>query len=87
MNKLDELNGGEIAETLLSEASFTIATDKKTTVATYGCLSCVALGGYDATNKIAFIVHFCNVEEVSEAVELILSNISKLAEEKIEKPI
>lgn len=54
----NRLDGEEIAETLQSEASFTKATDKKPIVATYGCGPCVALGGYDTVNKIAFIVHF-----------------------------
>jgi len=82
-----KLNGDEIAEALQSEAAFTIATDKKPIVATYGASSCVALGGYDATNKIAFVVHFSNAGEVRESGGLIFYNISKLAKEKIEKPI
>ena len=82
-----KLNGDEIAETLQSEASFTIATDKKPVVATYGCGPCVALGGYDATNKIAFIVHFSNAGEVRKSGGLIFYNISKLAKIKIESPI
>lgn len=82
-----KLNGEEVAETLLAEASFTIATDKKPIVATWGCGPCVALGGYDATNKIAFIVHFSNQEEVIKSGDLIFSNIAKLVKEKITTPI
>jgi hypothetical protein len=82
-----KLNGEEIAETLQAEASFTIATDKKPIVATYGCGPCVALGGYDATNKIAFIVHFSNAGEVRKSGGLIFYNIAKLVKEKITTPI
>lgn len=81
------LNGEEIAETLQAEASFTIATDKKPIVATYGCGPCVALGGYDPTNKIAFVVHFSNAGEVKEAGGMIFYNIAKLVKEKITSPI
>jgi hypothetical protein len=82
-----KLNGEEIAETLQAEASFTTATDKKPIVATYGCGPCVALGGYDATNKIAFIVHFSNAGEVRKSGGLIFYNIAKLVKEKITTPI
>jgi hypothetical protein len=82
-----KLNGDEIAETLQAEASFTIATDKKPIVATYGCGPCVALGGYDAINKIAFIVHFSNAGEVRNCGHLIFYNISKLIKQKITIPI
>ncbi len=82
-----KLNGDEIAEALQAEAAFTIATDKKPIVATYGAGPCVALGGYDATNKIAFVVHFSNAGEVRKSGGLIFYNIAKLAKEKIEKPI
>ncbi len=82
-----KLNGDEIAEALQSEASFTIATDEKPIVATYGASFCIALGGYDVTNKLAFIVHFSNVREVTKSSGIILDSISKLAAKKIEKPI
>lgn len=82
-----KLNGDEIAEALQSEVAFTIATDKKPIVATYGAASCVALGGYDETNKIAFVVHFSNKQEVIQCGGVIFYNISKLAKEKLEKPI
>lgn len=82
-----QLNGEEIAETLQAEASFTIATDKKPILATYGCGPCVALGGYDATNKIAFIVHFSNAREVRESGSLIFYNITKLVKKEIATPI
>lgn len=82
-----KLNDEEIAETLQAEASFTIATDKKPVVATYGCGPCVALGGYDSTNKIAFIVHFSDAEEVKKSSGLIFYNIAKLVKEKITTPI
>ena len=83
-----QLNGDEIAEALQAEAAFTIATDKKPIVASYGAGPCVIAGGYDATNKTAFIVHFSNAEEVKKfGCGLISYNISKLANKKIEKPI
>jgi len=71
----------------MSEASFTTATDAKPIVATYGCGPCVALGGYERTNKIAFIVHFANEGEVEAARGLIFHNISKLVKEPITSPI
>lgn len=67
--------------------SFTIETDKKPIVATYGLSPCVALGGYDETNKIAFIVHFSNAGEVRKAAGLMFLNIAKLAKIKIATPI
>ncbi len=81
------VNGDEIAEVLQSEAGFTIATDKKPIVATYGCTTCIAVGGYDATNKIAFVVHFAVSKEVIACGEMIFQHISKLAKKKFEKPI
>ena len=81
------LNGDEIAEIFQSEAGFTIATDKKPIVATFGCSPCVALGGYDATNKIAFVAHFAHAREVRECGHKIFYYISKLAKEKIDTPI
>ncbi len=81
-------NGDEIAETLASEASFTIATDKKPIVATYGCRDGgVVLGGYDPTNKIAFIVNFSNENHVYNSRSLLLNNITKLVKQKITTPI
>jgi hypothetical protein len=82
-----KLNGDEIAEILQSEAGFTISTDRKPIVATYGCGPCVALGGYDATNGIAFVVHFSNMEEVIKCGGDIFYNLSKLFKKKIESPI
>jgi len=82
-----KLNGDAIAEVLQAEAGFTVSTDKKPVLATYGCGPCVALGGYDPTNKIAFVVHFSNAKEIRESGGLIFYNISKLAKQKIETPI
>lgn len=81
------LNGEEIAEVFLSQAGFTTGTDKKPVLATYGCGPCVSLGGYDATNKIAFVVHLTNEEELIKSGKMIYKNISKLIKEKIETPI
>ncbi|MBA3238094.1 MAG: hypothetical protein H0T62_07070 [Parachlamydiaceae bacterium] len=82
-----KLIGEEIAETFQSEISFTTATDKKPVVATYGCGPCVALGGYDSTNKIAFIVHFSNPMEVRTCGSSIIYNFAKLVKEEITTPI
>jgi chemotaxis receptor (MCP) glutamine deamidase CheD len=87
VSSLPKLNGDEIAEVLQSEAGFTISTDKKPIVATYGCGPCVALGGYDATNGIAFVVHFSTANEVRKCGGMIFYNISKLAKKKMESPI
>jgi hypothetical protein len=82
-----QLNGDEIAEVLQSQAGFTIATDQKPIVATYGCGPCVAVGGYEATNKMAFVVHFASAREVEKCGGVIFYNISKLVKEKFERPI
>ena len=82
-----KLNGDEIVEALQSEAVFTIATDNKPIVATHGCGPCIAVGGYETTNKIAFVVHFAHAGEVEKSGELLFYNISRLAKKKIEKPI
>ncbi|MGR3952309.1 MAG: hypothetical protein QRY74_05390 [Chlamydia sp.] len=37
-------SGGKIVEVLQSEVGFTIATDEKPIIATYGCAPCIALG-------------------------------------------
>lgn len=77
----------EVAEILMAEVGFTTATDEKPMIATYGCGPCVALGGYDPTNKIAFLAHFSSEREAEQCGELILSSISKLAAKKIIYPI
>ncbi len=86
-NATPKLDGDKIAEALQSEAAFTVASDNKPIVATYGCGQCVAIGGYDPTNKIAFVVHFANPGEVRESGSLIFYNISKLVKEPITAPI
>ncbi len=82
-----KLNGTKIAESLQSEAAFTISTNKKPIVATYGAGDCVALGGYDATNGIAFVVHFSGAREVRKSGGIIFYNIARLVKKKIETPI
>lgn len=79
--------GEEIAEILSSEVGFTLATDEKPVVATYGCKSCVALGGYEAKNRFAFVVHLMSAEQLTKSGDLILYKISQIAKEKIETPI
>lgn len=81
------LNSNKIAEVLQSEAGFTVADDVKPIVATYGCGPCVAVGGYDPTNKIAFLVHFANAREVRESGGMIFFNIHKLVKKTITTPI
>ena len=82
-----QLNGEEIAEALQSELAITIATDKKPIVASYGAGPCVIVGGYEAINKIAFIVHFSHEGEVRTNGHCIFYNTSKLAKERITKPL
>jgi hypothetical protein len=84
---LKKLNGRRIAEALQSEAAFTTARLKKHIVATYGLGPCVAVGGYDSINKIAFVVHFATEREVIKCGGKILYNILRLAKKKITKPI
>lgn len=82
-----KLKSHKIAEALQSEAAFTTAKQKKHIVATYGCGPCVAVGGYDRINKIAFVVHFATAKEVRECGGQIFYNIARLAKKKITKPI
>lgn len=82
-----KLDGDKIAEALQSELAITTADDARPIVATYGCSPCVAVGGYDPTNKIAFVVHFANAGEVRKSGGLIFYNISKLVKTPISSPI
>lgn len=82
-----KLDGDKIAEALQSELAITTADDARPIVATYGCGPCVAVGGYDATNKIAFVVHFANSREITASGGLIFWNISKLVKTPISSPI
>lgn len=82
-----KLDGDKIAEALQSELAITIAGDARPIVATYACVSCVAVGGYDPTNKIAFVVHFATADEVRKCGGLVFYNISKLAKTPISSPI
>ena len=40
------------------------------------------MGGFDATNKMVFIVHFQTAREVRQCGGLLFSTIDKLAKEK-----
>ncbi|MBU6384059.1 MAG: hypothetical protein KGQ49_00185 [Verrucomicrobia bacterium] len=82
-----ELDGDKIAEALQSELVITTANNAKPIVATYGCGSCVAVGGWDPTNKIAFVVQFANTSEVIESGGLIFAGILELAKKPIRSPI
>jgi len=81
------LNPGPIATVLQSEAAFTVATAAKPILATYGCGPCVAVAGYDPTNKMAFLVHVASPNEVAVCGNHIWSNISQFMRKQIEKPI
>lgn len=72
-----------IAEALMGEAVFTHANAIRPIVATYGCGPCIALGGYDPTNKNAFIVHLTNENEILNDGKLLTDTISKLAQTTI----
>lgn len=72
-----------VAEALQSEAAFTNFQSKKPVVATYGCGSCVAFGGYDSVNQVAFIVHFASAREVTASGTMLLAELKKL----VKKPI
>ena len=77
----------EILEAWMGEAVFTVASDAKPVVATYGCCPCIALGGYDATNKMAFVVHVTNAKEIENSGERVLQTIQELAKREMERPI
>lgn len=76
-----------VAEILQSEVGFSTATDKKPILATFGCGPCVAMGGYDATNKMAFLVHFANAAEVDAYGACLATAINQLAKKTITSPI
>lgn len=76
-----------IAEAFQSEMAFTNASDPRHVLATYGCRPCVAMAGYDPTNKSAFIAHFANAAEVEENGRTLFYNISKLSRETLKTPI
>lgn len=76
-----------IAEAHQSEVVFTLSTDKNPIVATFGCSPCVAAGGYDPTNQLAFVVHFANANEVRKCGGIVFYNISKLASKPLTAPI
>ena len=83
----NRVDGDKIAEAFMSELAITRADDPRPIVATYGCGPCVAVGGYDPTNKIAFVVHFTNEREVSKYGDLIFCNIVRLTKKPIRSPI
>lgn len=83
----ERISEGEIAEILQSEAGFTLFTDRKPILATYGCGPCIALAGFDPTNKMAFVAHFPTSKTVRKSGYLIFDGISRLARQKIETPI
>ena len=64
-----------------------MSTDEKPMVATYGCGPCIALGGYDPTNKMAFVVHFASRREVLSGGGQLFYRISQMARKKIIEPI
>lgn len=77
----------EIADALQAEAVFTNAAAKKPIVATYGCGPCVAVGGFEPANKMAFLVHFQLAEEVRACGGEISGEILKLISKKMRDPI
>lgn len=79
------LNRGEIAEAFIGEFAITKADDEKPIVATYGCNPCVGFGGYDPTNKIAFVTHLTYHKQLTQNGGCILYNISKLVKQPIPK--
>lgn len=72
-----------VAEAFQSEAAFTNATDKKPIVATFGCGPCVAVGGYDSINNMAFMIHFATFQEVLCCGEKIIQQIRLLTPKKL----
>jgi hypothetical protein len=82
-------NAALIAEVFQSEAGFTNAVDKKPIVATFGCGPCVAVGGYDSINHVAFVVHFADANEVEKCGRRVAYNIRSLMQKPLtcETPI
>lgn len=68
-----------IAEALMGEVAFTTAADQNPIVATYGCSSCVAVGGFDPTNHIAFVAHLSVPQQTQQ--DDIFSKIKSLSSE------
>ncbi|GAB4226777.1 MAG: hypothetical protein Tsb0021_03020 [Chlamydiales bacterium] len=77
----------KVREVLQSEIAFTIASDPKPILATYGCLSCVAVAGYDETNQFSFLTHLTLPAEVIDVTTKLFSHIDKLMVKKPEKPL
>jgi len=78
---------GKIVNVFQSEVAFTNASDNKPLVGTFGCAPCVAFGGYEEANKLAFVAHISKVEEVFLTCSLLFSHISQLTEKEIREPI
>lgn len=70
-------DGKLIAEAQMDEMVITHSGDAKPIVGTDGLGPCIALGGYDPNNKVAFIVHFSRPENLSSK-DLILNQIKSL---------
>ena len=71
----NRINPYEVIEALQSE--MVVSSLKTPIVATYGCSPCIAMGGYDTVNKIAFLIHFAHADEVKTALPLLLSKLKK----------
>lgn len=81
------LDGDLIATAFQSELVITTADNEKPIVATFGCGPCVALGGYDPTNKIAFVVHFATAAEVTKYGDFLYHTILKLVKTPMTPPM
>jgi hypothetical protein len=85
----NRINSNEVAEIFPGEFATTISTDKKPVLASYGRGESVILGGYDPTNKMAFMIQFSDMSQVQSANAngIIFYEISKLAKKELTKPI
>ncbi len=79
--------GGLIAEALMGQMVITTAYDPKPIVATDTCGPCIAVGGYDATNEFAFVIHFTDPSELRTSGDKILSEINKHIKVQPQSPI
>jgi hypothetical protein len=78
---------GKVIHAFPAEAVFTQSSCIRCVAATFSCNECIALGGYEATNKIAFVIHIIFAEQLPTVQACIIEAIEKLAKKALEQPI
>lgn len=81
------LKFSKIFEVFDSQFAITNDFDINPILATYGLLDSIAVAGYDRINKIAFLIHFSNEQEVYQCGREITNRIMKFAKKKIDHAV